>query len=403
MSKIKSRIFGNEYKYVKEVISTEFNSSSGSTMVTKLENAFSKKFGVRYAIAHVNGTATLHSALAAAGVGHGDEVIVPPLTMSSTTFAVLHQNAVPIFADVDEKTFNILPKSIEEKITERTKAIIPVSLYGLPSDIDEIMEIAHKYNLIVVEDNAECLLGKYKGEFVGKKAHMASYSFQSSKHITGGEGGMLITNDLELANNIRRFSSLGYAGLTAQKGKISKDDLQDLEYSRHVCLGWNYRMPELCAAVILGQLENADALVQRRVEVTNLFDSVTQDCDWLIPQYVPEEYESSCWTYTAKLENKNITWHDFRDKFREFGGDGIYAAWKLTYLEPIFLKRHFGNMNNSISTDLYKGFYKRGICPIAEDLQRKILQFKTNYWDFRRAEEQAAILKKTIQYFDNRY
>ena len=132
MKNLIKRIGEREQQYVQEVLETNFRSSLGSVMMRRLEEAFAKKFGVKYAISHVNGTATLHSAIAAAGVGVGDEVIVPPLTMSSTAFAVLQNNAVPVFADVEEDTFNISPKAVEALITDKTRAIMPVSLYGLP-------------------------------------------------------------------------------------------------------------------------------------------------------------------------------------------------------------------------------------------------------------------------------
>jgi len=136
------RISLKEAAYVMEVLQSQFSTSRGANMLNRLERAFAEKFGVGYAISFVNGTATLHAALAAAGVGPGDEVIVPPLTMASTSFAVLHAGALPVFADIDPETWTIDPASIRERITERTKAIVPVAIYGLSPDMDPIMEIA---------------------------------------------------------------------------------------------------------------------------------------------------------------------------------------------------------------------------------------------------------------------
>lgn len=396
---LKNRLYGNEYKYVKEVLDTEFRSSKGSMMMTRLEKAFAERFGIKYAITHVNGTATMHSVLEAIGVGPGDEVIVPPLTMSSTTFVVLQTGATPIFADVDPKTFQIDPKSIEERITPKTKAIITVALYGLCPDMDPIMELAKKHNLTVIEDNAECFLGEYKGKLVGTIGHAASFSFQSSKHLTAGEGGITVTDDLDLALKIRRVVSLGYAGVGAEKGKITKNDIQDPDYSRHIQLGWNYRMPELCAAVALAQLENIDELIQKRIDVANLFSEVVKDTPWLVPQYVGVEFKNSYWTWVAKLDSPRISWREFRDKFRELGGDGVYATWKLTYLEPMFEEKNFLGREKYISQETLDS-YKKGLCPVAEDLQQKLLQFKTNYWNFEDAIKQAEILKATIEYFE---
>jgi len=392
-----SRIAENELKYVKEVLETDFRSSKGSTMMRRIERSFAEKIKSKYAISFVNGTATMHAILEAIGVGVGDEVIVPPLTMSSTTFVVLQCGATPVFADVCEDTFLIDPKSIEKCITDKTKAIITVSLYGLIPRMDEIMEIAENHNLFVLEDNAECIMGKYKGKIAGEFGHAASFSFQSSKHLTSGEGGMVTTNDKSLAENVRRVCSLGYAGVGADKGKITKKDIQDPDYSRHIMMGWNYRMPELCAAVALAQLERIDYLIDTRVEAAKCYLEVLKGCSWLIPQYVDENSENSYWAFTVKLENNDITWHQFRDKYIELGGDGIYAAWKLTYLEPMFQNLNLLGREKNLT----RNNYQKGLCPVAENLQPKLLQFKTNYWNHEDAIKQAEVLKKTIEFFNN--
>jgi perosamine synthetase len=396
---VNSRVYGNELKYLKEVLDSEFRSSKGSTMMRRFEEAFAKRFGSTYAISFVNGTATMHAALEARGISQGDEVIVPPLTMSATTFAVLQANATPVFADVDPETFQISPASIEARITSKTRAIITVALYGISPDMDPIMELARKHNLLVIEDNAECFLGTYKGRMVGTLGHCASFSFQSSKHLTSGEGGIVITDDLELAEKMRKVQSLGYAGVSATQGKITKRDIQDPNYSRHVTMGWNYRMAELCCAVALAQLEKIDELVGRRIEVAHLFDQAIQGYeDWFIPQKVGNDYGHSYWTWVARMEHPSISWHQFRDRFIEFGGDGVYAAWKLTYLEPMFQKMELLGREKFISPE-NKSKYCEGLCPVAERLQKCIVQFKTNYWNLDDAKKQAEILTKTLASF----
>lgn len=394
------RITEKERQYVLEVLDTDFRSSKGSLMMTRLEQAFAKKYGVKYAISHVNGTSTLHSAVAAAGVGPGNEVIVPPLTMSSTTFAILQNNAVPVFCDVDEETFNLDPAKLEACITDKTKAIMPVSLYGLPCDSKAINAIAKKHGLIVIEDNAECFGGKVDGAYAGTQSPMASYSFQSSKHLTSGEGGMVITNDEALAVHLRRFSCLGYAGVGAGKGKITREEIQDPEYNRHCAMGWNYRMPELCSAVALAQLEHADELVTRRQDVAALFQSKMEHCGWLRPQKSPAGFENSYWTLAVQLDTEHVDWHKFRDTFKVNGGDGIYAAWQLTYLEPMFQQMELEGRDIFFQepfNHIDKNIYRKGLCPVAEHLQPRMLQFKTNYWDWEKAEQQAEVLEKTIR------
>lgn len=404
MNELLRRIGESERKYVLEVLDTDFRSSKGSMMMTRVEKKFSEMFGVKYAISHINGTATLHSAVAAAGVGAGDEVIVPPLTMSSTAFGVLQNNAVPVFADVDERTFNISPDSIRKCITKKTKAIMPVSLYGLPCDAVEINKIAKEHGLVVIEDNAECFLGKIDGKPAGVLSDMASFSFQSSKHLTSGEGGMILTDSEEYANRVRRFSSLGYAGVGASKGKITKKDIQNPEYERHCSMGWNYRMPELCSAVVLGQLEHAEELLQRRKDVARMFLDIIESYEWLVPQYVPEGIENSYWTLAVQLDTDRIGWTKFRDCFLENGGDGIYSAWQLTYLEPMF-KNMVLEGREVFLREPFNTYtphrYDKGICPIAEKLQPRMLQFKTNYWNLKDAEKQADVLQKTLKELDS--
>lgn len=388
------RITDLERSYVNEVLDSHFKSSTGNIMTKRLEERFAEAFNSKYAISFINGTATMHATLAAAGVGPGDEVIVPPLTMASTSFAVLQSDALPVFADIDPDTWTISPNSIENCVTENTKAIIPVSIYGLAPDIDAIRKIADEHNLFVLEDDAQCIMGYYKGKIVGSMGHAASFSFQSSKQMTSGEGGMVITSDEMLADKIRRFNSLGYAGVGggAGKGRITKEMIQDPKYERHICVGWNYRMPELCAAVALGQLERLEELVSMRVKVAKLYEEAIEGCDWLTPQLVKDGYTHSYWTYVLKLEDrKNIRWHDFRNKYKELGGDGIYAAWQLTYLEPAFRGLRFSKDQTQ--------HLAHGLCTVAEYIQPRLLQLKTNYYDVETAKEKAKILQKTLEYF----
>jgi perosamine synthetase len=391
------RISPLERRYVSECLDFGFETSKGSVFSSRLEQAFCELLGTEFAIAFINGTATMHAALEAAGVGPGHEVIVPPLTMASTAFVALQAHAVPVFADVDAETFQIDPTSIRERVTEHTRAIIPVALYGLSPDMDAIMEIAREFDLVVIEDNAEAITNTYRGRQIGTLGHMSSFSFQSSKHLASGEGGMIATNDEDLANKVRRFNSLGYAGVGSRKGKISRLDIQDPNYSRHVSHGFNYRIPELCAAVALGQVERAKELVQRRVDVAELFMEAMADCNWLVPQKTPDGDTNSYWTLAVKIVNDDIGWHAFRDRFIANGGDGIYAAWKLSYLEPMFAA------GCPVQHPSYRGTYQTyapGLCPVAESIQPRLLQFKTNYWDWNEALQQAEILSRTIREFD---
>ncbi|MBU1145329.1 MAG: DegT/DnrJ/EryC1/StrS family aminotransferase [Firmicutes bacterium] len=388
------RISDIEKNYVMDALNNEFQTSKNSVFCSRMEKKFAEIHDVGFAINHVNGTQTMHTALNALEVGAGDEVIVPPLTMSSTAIAVLQNGSMPVFADVDINTFNIDPESIKNKITHRTKAIITVALYGLSPEYDVIKELCNSNNLYLIEDNAEALFATYKGKKVGQFGDCASFSFQASKHITCGEGGILITDDEILADKARKFSSLGYAGVNSKQGKISRNDIQDPNYSRHISLGFNYRMAEVNAAVILGQLERVEELVEQRIKVASIYDEVVNNQSLLKKQLVPDGYKNTYWSYSVVLDTKNPEkdWYKFRDSFQKNGGDGFYAAWKLSYMEPLFI-----NIVQNYCGVWQK--YKTGLCPNAEYLQPRMIQFKTNYWNLEEAYNQAEILNKTINSF----
>ncbi len=386
------RISELEKKYVLETLNNEFETSKNSVFNNRLEGAFAKAFHTNYAIGHCNGTATLHVALLACGVGEGDEVIVPALTMSSTSIPVVLCGAIPVFADSDPDTFEISADSIERCITDKTKAIITVSLYGLAPEYDKIKKICKKHHLALIEDNAECFFGTYKGKLVGEFGDFASFSFQASKHLTCGEGGMLITNNEELADKARRLNCLGYAGVNAKQGKITRNDIQDPNYSRHISFGYNYRMSELQAACALAQLERAEELVHKRMEVASIFDEALVGQQLLKKQKTPDDCVNSYWAYCMILntDNPNVDWYRFRDLFQKNGGDGYYAAWKLSYNEPAYqndLQHRKGVWQK----------YDETCCPNAEYLQKRMIQLKTNYWNIEEAKKQADILKRTIK------
>jgi perosamine synthetase len=387
------RIGDRERAYVEEVLASDFRVSAGATMTARLEHAFAELVQARYAIAFVNGTATLHAILAAAGVGPGDEVIVPPLTMASTALAVLHAGAVPVFADVDADTFNLDPRSAAARITTRTRAIMPVALYGLPADLEGLTRLAEDRGVCLIEDDAEAFLASIDGRPIGAIGDAGSFSLQSSKQLTSGEGGLVSTNDGDLAERIRRFNSLGYAAVGASRGAIAKDAIQDPGYARHLSVGFNYRMPELCAAVALAQVERAHELLERRIAVARLFGAALLGASWLVPQDTPPGMTHTYWTYALRLADPGVGWHQFRDVFLAEGGDPFYGAWRLTYLEPLFA---VGCPVCRRACDGQHQNYGPGLCPVAEELQPRLIQMKTNYWRWEDAERQADALARTI-------
>ncbi len=398
----KGRISPKAVEYLKEVVEFGFGNCSNAGYTKRFEDLFAKRHGMKFGLAHCNGTATLHSCLAAAGVKPGDEVIVPPLTAAATTYCVLHQGAIPIFADVDPRTFNIDPKSIEENITPLTKAIVVVHLYGLMADMDAIMEIANRHNIMVIEDSAECVLALYKGRVAGSIAQMSSFSFQASKHLSCGDGGIVLTNDEALATKIRKFACVGYATLTGKSGgMMTKQERGHPTSIRHDSVGWNYRMSDLQGAVALEQTERIDEIVNKRIRIGKMYEEIVRNCKWLTPQLTPEGYTNSYWTFVCRFDADvaGCTWDEFRNMFYSLGGDFIYGAWRLTYNEPLFQNRNFLGGFFPIDSEVYKGKgqqYTSGLCPVAEELQPKLMQFKTNYVDLEEAEKMIDAVKKTI-------
>ena len=398
MGDLSWRFNEKEYQYVKEVLDSGFASGTTGNMNSRLEAAFAARFGTKYAITFSSGTTTLHTSLVALGVGYGDEVIIPALTVISCMNAILHCNAIPVFADVDPDTFLIDPKDIRKKITNRTKAIMPVHLYGQVCDMTEIMKIAREFNLKVLEDCAQCYLGTHKGKLGGTFGEVGSWSFENSKHLTTGDGGIIVCDDEDLGDKIRKLSTGGYRNATAISGKvrIDKDVFQNPVYKRHVIFAYNYRLPEVAAALGLAQLEKLDWFVGLREKMASMYMETISGCGWLKPQQVPEDNRNSYYTFGVRFLRKDIKWEDFRKKHIENGGDGVYAAWALSYQEDSIedMKRILKSMglDDRMITD-------QGICPQAEKIQPQLMQFTTNQKDEQEMAQQADALYKTIKYF----
>ena len=395
------KYLGNELEYLKKVLASESWSATGGSWNQTLEKKFAEKIGTKYGVAMNSGTATLHCALEAIGVEPGDEVISPALTVIMNTTSTIHATCVPVFADINPDTWTIDPKDIERKITPRTKAIFVVSIYGLPCDMDPIMALANKHNIKVIEDNAQCMLSTYKGRKAGTIGHLSSYSFENTKHISCGEGGMILTDNEKYAEMVRKVGGHGFKNLRAEEGRIrlNADVFQNPNYKRHDEIGWNYRMPEFNAAVALAQLERIEELVDLRVKSAQMFIDVMKGCDYLIPQYTPEGYTNSYYTLGARYEGQKsigVSWEEFRKAYIANGGDGIYGAWAVPYLEPVIAERTFVKRLPQI----YKNVsYASGLCPVAERVQPKLMQFKSNYRDLRLAETKAEALRKTVKQF----
>lgn len=381
---------GKEFEYISNYLDSE-SYSNNKSWSQRFEEEVSKHTGVKYAVACNSGTSGLHMAMAACNIGPGDEVITPGLTVVMDAYAVIHVGATPVFVDIDRATYCITAKEIQKKITDKTKAIITVSLQGLSVDMDPILQLAREKGIIVIDDSAQNILGTYKGRLAGTLADINVFSFENKKHITSGsEGGMLLTNNKEYATRARKFGGIGYKHMTASAGRTSLalSDVQDPDYERFDTIGLNYRMSEISAAVGLAQFERISDIVERRIAVAKMFNQSVKDCNWIVPQKIPDGYKHSHYTYSFEykgLEVLGVTWKDFYKMYIEMGGDGFYSACVVPYLEPVF-------QNN----EDYNKIYQKGMCPVAEALQKKIMQFKTNYRSLVIAKEKANILKRLI-------
>ena len=390
MSKF-GKYIGNELNYVKRYLDTEDPKNKNYPWVQKFEEKFINLSGSKYAIAVNSATSGLHSALEACNLEPGDEVISPGLTVVMNSFVTLAGNYVPVFADVNPQTWNIDIETILPKVTKKTKVIMPVSLFGLPVDIQPIMKFALENSIKVIDDSAETIMGIYKNKFAGSHADIAVYSFENKKHMTsGGEGGMVITSNKDLAVKVRQHAGIGYKTLTATTGRISlaSSEFQNPTYKRHDVLGLNYRMTPLTACVGLAQLERINELVERRKKVASFFLEATKDCDWMIPQGKIDDANHTYLTVGFKYlgeELRSIKWKSFYEKYTSAGGDGFYSAWMNPYLENALNGRTFGDT-----------ICKEGLCPTAEDLQKKLMLFKTNYRNLEQAKHQAELLSTLI-------
>lgn len=288
--------------------------------VKAFESRFAKFVDAKYAIAVNTGTSALQLAIISAGVKPGDEVILPSFTFVATAEAVVMAGGKPIFVDIDPITFNINPENIEEKITSKTKAIIPVDLYGLPADIKSIRKIAKSRNLSIIEDAAQAHGARYFGKSVGFLSDVTCWSFYASKNMTTGEGGIVTTNNIEIANVIKLLRTHG------EKTKYSSETL-----------GYNYRMSEIQAAIGLVQLKKLPDFVAQRTKNANKLTELLSDVTNLFLPYFTENVRSSWNLYTIKLKKSvKMERNQIVDELRK---KGIGAA--VYYVTPIHLMSYY--------------------------------------------------------------
>ena len=284
----------DERKFINEVLDSGIVAGGTAPQVTALEKEWAEYNGVKHCLTTCSGTAALHMALAAVAVGPGDEVIVPAFTFLASASCALHQNAIPVFVDVDPRTFNMDPTKIEAAITERTRAIIPVHLQGLPADMDPILAIAKKHNLHVIEDACQAHGAIYKGKMVGNMGDVAAFNLNHLQNLCGGEGGLFVTNDEDILNKGILIRCFG-------------DEVDEVTHRRKYnasILGYMYRNQELPAALARGQLKKLNWLNDQRIANCEYLTRELGKIPGIIPPYCPPDYRHVYWMYNINFDPK---------------------------------------------------------------------------------------------------
>ena len=335
---------GNEKKYLCECIDSGWISSEGP-FVRRFEEEFAAYHGRKYGIAVANGSGALDVAVAALELAPGDEVIMPALTIISCALSVVRAGAVPVLVDSDPATWNIKPDLIEEKITPRTNAIMPVHHYGQPADMDPILALAEKYGLKVIEDSAEAIGQTYKGRHCGNLGTISTFSFYPNKHVTTGEGGMILTNDEKLARRCRSFRNLCFP----EKRQYIHEDM-----------GWNYRMSNLQAALGVAQLEKLSATIRKKRHIGKYYTALLQDVGGItLPVQATNYAENIYWIYGIVLQaDTGLNNLDFCQRLAEYKIGTRYFFTPM-HKQPVWKKRGlFTGESYPVSEFLSKmGFY----------------------------------------------
>jgi len=334
---------GNEKKYILQCIDSNWISSEGN-FVQSFEKKFAKRIGKKYGIAVTNGTSAIDVAVESLGIGSGDEVILPTFTIISCILQIVRSGATPVLVDADPSTWSMNVDQVESKITNRTKAIMAVHIYGLPVDMDPLIKLCKKYKIKLIEDAAEMIGQKYKGKNCGSFGDISTFSFYSNKHITTGEGGMVLTNNKILAEKI-----LSLRNLCFQKKKRFV----------HNSLGWNLRMTNLQASIGVAQLEQLDKFVKKKRWIGSYYNKLFSDMNEIVLPLKKTNYASNIyWVYGLLLKkSSNLNVKKLIDKLSK-NGIGSRPFFCPLHMQPV-LKKFFPRKNNyPVAERLYKyGLY----------------------------------------------
>lgn len=339
----------DDIKAVVEILKSDYL-TTGSQIET-FEKCVANFVSAKYAVAVSSGTAGLHLACNAAGITKGDEVIVSSMTFAATANSVLFCGGTPVFADINEKNYNIDPLEIEKQITDKTKVIIPVDFTGQAVDMDKIRKIAKKHNLIIIEDSAHALGSDYKDKKIGTQADMTVFSFHPVKPITTGEGGMVVTDNEDLYKKMLLFRS---HGITREKALLIHDE--GPWYYEQIDLGYNYRITDIQCALGISQMIKLDDFISRRREIVKRYNKAFKHILEIVVPY-EEDYSNSGWhLYIIKL-NLEMLRATRKEIFMALQGENIGV--NVHYL-PVYLHPYYQNLG-----------YKKGSCKNAEHLYER--------------------------------
>jgi len=331
---------GKEIEYAGDCLKTNWISSAGK-YIAEFENRFAEYCGCKYGVTTTSGTTALHLALASLGIGPGDEVIMPAFTMAACAFSVVYTGAKPVLVDAEPATWNMDVTQLERRVTEKTKAIMPVHIYGHPCDMDAIMDIAKRRNLVVVEDAAEAHGAEYKGKRVGGIGQLSCFSFYANKIVTTGEGGMIVTNDAQIAERAKRLKDQAFS---PQRRFL------------HTNIGFNYRMTNVQAAIGLAQMESIDRFVEMRRKNASLYSAGLKNIPGITLPQQKQWAKNVYWMFGIVTDDKlGITRDSLMQRLKEKGVD------TRTFFIPMHVQPAFLNM----------GLFKGESYPVATELSER--------------------------------
>lgn len=352
--------------------------------ITELEQKLCELTGAKYAVVCSNDTAALHIACMAAGVSAGDEVITTPITFLASANCALYCGAKPVFADIDEETYNIDPKEIEKALTPKTKAVVAVDYTGQVVDLDAIMETCHKQNVVVIEDAAHSIGTLYKGRPIGSIADMTTLSFHPVKTVTAGEGGAVLTDNEEYYKKLLLYRSHGMTRDQAQMTKESEGGW----YYQMIDLGYNYRMTDMQAALLISQLEKLPMFSKRRKEIVARYNEAFSRIPELTLQQELEGSDSTRHLYILRIKPEKLR-IDRRGFFDALAAENIMC--NVHYI-PIYLQPYYQEMG-----------YPKGLCPRAEKLYSEMMSLPLYYaMTDQDVEDVITAVQKIVDYYKNK-